>query len=127
MLRVGYWVCGIFELMALVPMLSPTLFGGVMGIPDFHPGPDYTYAMGIAAVFTLGWVLLLLWADRRPVERRGVALVTIAPVFVGNMVCGIYAAASGFVATTTMAPSWIAQAIVVLILAFGYYEAGRVD
>lgn len=127
LLRVSYWVCGIFELMALVPMLSPTLFGGVMGIPDFHPGPDYGYAMGIAAVFTAGWVLLLFWASRRPSERRGVLLLTIAPVFVGNMLCGVYAASSGFIATTTMVPSWIAQAIIVVLFAFSYHEAGSVN
>lgn len=124
-LRTSYWVCTIFELMALVPMLLPPLFGRLMGIPDFQPGTDYTYAMGIAAVFTLGWVLLLVWADRDPVERRGVLLLTIAPVFVGNLLCGIYAASSGFVAATVMIPSWIAQAIIIALLGFSYHEAGR--
>lgn len=125
LVRTSYWVCAIFELMALVPMLLPPLFGRVMGIPDFAPGMDYTYAMGIAAVFTLGWVLLLIWADRDPVARRGVMLLTMAPVFAGNLLCGIYAASSGFIATTTMIPSWIAQAVIILLLGFSYREAGR--
>ena len=33
----SYWVYVIFERRALVPMLSPTLFGRVMGIADFLP------------------------------------------------------------------------------------------
>ncbi len=125
--RASYWVCAIFEVMALVPMLSPTLFGDVMGIPDFHPGPAYSYAMGIAAVFTLGWVLLLVWADRSPVERRGVMLLTIAPVFLGNMLCGVYAAWSGFIETTTLVPSWVAQVIIVVLFAWSHHEAGKVN
>jgi hypothetical protein len=112
--------------MALIPMLSPTLFGKVMGIPDFHPGSAYRYAMGIAAVFTLGWILLLIWADRRPVERRGVLLLTIAPIFAGNILCGVYAASSGLIATGMMIPSWIVQAIVIVLFAFSYREAGRI-
>ena len=126
LLRVSYWICAIFELMALIPMLSPTLFGKVMGIPGFHPGSDYRYAMGIAAVFTLGWILLLIWADRRPVERRGVMLLTIVPIFAGNMLAGVYAASSGFIATGMMIPSWIVQAIIIVLFAFSYREAGRI-
>ncbi len=127
LLRASYWAYAIFELMALIPMLSPTLFGRVMAIPDFHPGSDYTYAMGIAAVFTLGWILLLVWADRKPVERKGVMLLTTVPVIVGNMFCGVYAASSGLIATTMVIPSWIAQTIIIALFAFSYREAGKLD
>jgi hypothetical protein len=124
LIRATYWACAIFELLAVGPMLSPALFGQLMGIPDFDPGSDYRYAMGIAAVFTLGWIALLLWADRRPIERRSVLLLTI-PVFVGNMVAGIYAGGSGFIQATTMLPSLIAQAILVALLGVSYALAGR--
>jgi hypothetical protein len=127
LLRVSYWAYAIFELMALIPMLSPTLFGRVMAIRDFHPGSDYTYAMGIAAVFTLGWILLLIWADRKPVERKGVIVLTIAPVIVGNMLCGIYAVSSGLIAITMLIPSWIAQTVIIALLAYGYHEARNLD
>ena len=127
LLRVSYWIYAAFELLALVPMVSPALFGKVMGIPDFHPGSDYVYAMGIAAVFTLGWVLLLIWAARKPVERKGVMLLTLVPVLVGNMLCGIYAASSGFVATTMMFPSWIVQTVIIVMFGFSYYEASKID
>lgn len=126
-MRVSYWIYAAFELMALIPMLSPTLFGNVMGVPDFHPGSDYMYAMGVAAVFTLAWVLLLIWASYKPVERKGVILLTIAPVLVGNMLCGLYAASSGFVPPTTMIPSWIVQTVIIVLLGFSYREASKVD
>lgn len=125
--RVSYWICIVFELMALVPMLSPALFGKIMAIPDFNPGRDYIYAMSIAAVFTLGWVLLLIWADRKPIERRGVILLTIVPVFAGNFLCGVYAASSGLIATTTMVPSWIAQVLIAALLGFSYHETSKMD
>lgn len=126
-IRTTYWLFVVFELMSFVPMLSPDLFAKVMGISDFAPGSDYRYAMGIAAVFTLGWVALMIWADRKPVERRGVMWLTIVPVLVGNLICGIYAATSGFVATAVMVPSWIVQVILIALFAYSHHAAGELD
>ncbi len=123
-LRISYWVCAIFELLTVMPMLSPKLFGLTLGIPDFHPGNDYRYAMGVATSFVLGWVALLIWANRKPLERKGVLLLTI-PVFVGNVISGIYAASSGLIKKTTMLPSWIMQIIIIVLFGFSYYYARK--
>lgn len=66
--------------------------------------------------------MLLLWADREPVERRGVMLLTMG-VFAGNALCGGYAAASGLVEVAVMVPSWIAQVGIILLLGFSYLSA----
>lgn len=125
LMRAGFWMFAVFELTAFVPMLSPALFGKVMGIQDFHPGADYTYAMGIAATFTLGWIALVIWADRKPVERRDVMLLTAVPVLAGNILCGVYAATSGFIATAMLIPSWIVQVALVVLFGLGYRQARR--
>lgn len=122
--RVSYRLCAIFELLAVVPMLVPDLFGKVMAIPSFRPGSDFRYAMGIAAVFTLGWILLLVWADRKPVERKGVMLLTVA-VFAGNLLCGVYAAASGLVQPAMMIPSWIVQIAIMILFTVSFVLAGH--
>jgi hypothetical protein len=123
LVRAGYWIFAAFELLSFVPMLSPALFAKVMGIQDFHPGPEYTYAMGIAATFTLGWVALVMWAERKPAERRDVMLLTVVPVLVGNLLCGGYAATSGFVPAAMMIPGSIVQVVLIILFAFGYREA----
>jgi len=41
---------------------------------------------GTAAELMWGWTLLLLWAVRKPVERRGVLLLTVFPVVVGLII-----------------------------------------
>ena len=79
LLRVSYWVGAIFDALVIIPMLLPQVASVAFGIPNFNPGNDYKYAMGIAASLMLGWVCLLLWADRKPVERKGVLLLTIFP------------------------------------------------
>ena len=50
--------------------------------------------MGAALMF--GWTALLLWADRAPVERRDVLLLTVFPVVVGLAVNEAAAVATGF-------------------------------
>ena len=126
-IRVCYWVCAIFELLAVIPMLSPKLFGVIMGIRDFNPGYDYRYAMGVAASFALGWVLLLFWAARKPAERKGVLLLTIVPVFTGNMLSGIYAVSSGLLKAATVFPSLVMQVLIIVAFGLGYFYAGKLE
>jgi hypothetical protein len=39
-------------------------------------GPDYRLAMYVAAMFMAGWTILLAWGALKPVERRGLLLIT---------------------------------------------------
>jgi hypothetical protein len=109
-LHVAYWVGAIMDGAMLFPMLIPSLGSALFGIPDFHPGPEYRYAMGIGASLIAGWTVLLLWADRMPVERRGVILVTVFPVIVGMMASSLYALTSGLLTHDRFVPMILLQA-----------------
>ncbi len=122
-LRISYWVGAIFDALVIIPMLSPQVASLAFGIPNFNPGNDYGYAMRIGASLMLGWVCLLIWADRKPVERKGVLLLTIFPVLVGLILSGIYAVTSNLVLGDTMLPTWIMQGFLVLLFGFSYFNA----
>ncbi len=49
----------------------PNLMCGLTG-----SGPEYRFAMYIAALFMAGWSLLLLWGWFEPLERKGLLLIT---------------------------------------------------
>lgn len=123
LLRISYWIGAIFDALVIVPMLSPRIAGVAFGIPNFNPGSDYRYAMGIAASLMLGWVFLLLWADRKPVERRGVLLLTMFPVLTGLVISGVYAVSSSLIPINKMLPTWAMQAILALLFGFSYLNA----
>ena len=114
-LRVSYWVGAIFDALVIIPMLLPKVAGFAFGIPNFNPGNDYRYAMSIAASLMLGWVFLLVWADRRPVERRGVLLLTVFPVLAGLIISGALAVTSDLIPIEEMLPTWIIQGTLVLL------------
>jgi hypothetical protein len=81
----------------------------MLGIPDFRPGPDYRYAMYLAASLMLGWTCLLIWADRKPLERRGVLVLTVFPVVAGLFLAGVYAVASRLVGLGHLLPMFVLQ------------------
>ncbi|MCD4739080.1 MAG: hypothetical protein K8R89_07470 [Anaerolineae bacterium] len=122
-LRISYWTGAILDGLAAVQMLVPAVFAATNKLPDFHPGADYKYAMGMGASLMLGWTVLLVWADRKPMERKGVLPITIFPVILGMVANEIWAVSSHFVALGVMVPSWIMQTVLIALFAFSYLNA----
>ncbi|WP_324784628.1 hypothetical protein [Streptomyces sp. H51] len=104
LLHIAYWTGAVADGAMLVPLLVPKAAGAMLGIDRFAPGSDYRYATAVGAALMAGWTALLVWADRRPVERRGVLLLTVFPVLVGLVAAGVYAVTSGFVELPYLIP-----------------------
>jgi hypothetical protein len=122
-LRISYWVGAIVDLLAAVGLLVPPIGSIVYGISSFDPGSDYQYAAGVAASLMLGWTVLLLWADRRPLERRGVLMLTVCPVLVGLIASGVLAVRAGFVSIVAMVPTWVLQLALCALFLFSYLRS----
>ena len=120
LLRVCYWIGAVADAISAVVILLPTLGGSMYGIPDFNPGYEYRYAMGMGASLMIGWTFLLIWADRSPIERRGVLLLTVFPVLFGLIITGIYAVATGIITADRMIPTWIFQGLIMGLYLFSY-------
>ena len=120
LLRVCYWIGAVADAVSAIIMLLPTAGGSMYGIADFNPGYEYRYAMGLGASLMIGWTFLLIWADRKPVERRGVLLLTVFPVLFGLIISGIYAVATGLISVDKMVPTWIFQGLITGLFLFSY-------
>lgn len=124
-LRISYWAGAVTDFLAALGMIFPDLGGALYGLRGFTPGSDYLYAMDTAAALMLGWAALLLWADRRPVERRGILVLTASPVIVGLAIGEILAVRNGFLAFGVVIPVLFVQATLAALFLFSY--AGRVS
>jgi hypothetical protein len=122
-LRVSYWTGAVIDGLAALQLLVPNMFATINQLPDFHPSFAYTYAAGMAASLMLGWMVLLLWADRKPLERKGVLVITIVPVIVGLVVTETWAALSGFISLGALVPILILQATLIALFAYSYLQA----
>ncbi len=125
-LRVSYWTGAVTDALAAVQMLVPSLFAFGNGLPAFDPGSDYRFAMGMGASLMLGWTVLLLWADRRPIARRGVLPITIVPVIVGLAINELVAVRAGFLPARSQAPVWVLQLALATLFAVSYRRGDRV-
>jgi hypothetical protein len=124
-LRISYWVGALVDCVAAVQMLSPRLFRFGMGLPGFEPGSDYRYAMGMGTSLMLGWIALLLWADRQPMERKGVLLLTVVPVIAGLAANEAWAVRVGFLAGRGMLPVWALQLGLSALFLGSYWRARK--
>ena len=59
----------------------PNVLNGYTGA-----GPDYQLAMYVAAMFMMGWTILLAWGAIKPVERRDLLLITSVLLFLSVIV-----------------------------------------
>lgn len=115
-LRVSYWAGAIAD--GLVGVL--TLVPSRMGLPGFR------YPMGLAASLMIAWAVLLLWADRKPVERRGVLPVTVL-VILGLMASGIYSVAIGLFPFSRIVPTTILGIVLIALMLFSYVNAAGAE
>jgi hypothetical protein len=127
LLRICYWAGAVIDAFAVLPMLFPQIGGMFFGIKSFMPGIDYRYAMGMGASLMLGWTILLLWGVRKPLERKGILLITVFPVILGLVATEIFGVSTGFITPIHMLRSWIMQAILIVLFLFAYFRAMRYE
>ena len=125
LLRLAFLAGAITDAGALLPMLWPPLAGLFWGFRDVSG--SYRFAMGYGASLMLGWTVLLLWAYRRPLERRFVAALTVLVIY-GLVLTEVIAVRSGTLEAWRMVPTWCLQGILLLLFAgaFHYSREHRV-
>jgi hypothetical protein len=123
LIRIAYWLGIGADALWAVALLFPPLFFTLTGTPDFDPDLQVKLIMGVGGSLMTGWTLLLIWALRRPIERRVVILLTAFPVAFGMFVV----ASIGFLAGSA-ANAWIMAKTLLLIVTMvtSYVLADRI-
>jgi hypothetical protein len=124
LLRLSYWIGAIIDAVVGIFMVVPFMFGLKEGIPDFTPAPDYIFAMGMGASLMFGWSLLLLWADRKPLERKGILPITVFPV-VGIFASRLYGISSGFLTLVNSIPDLLIPMFLCALFLGSFYYASK--
>jgi len=123
-LHISYRVGAVADGIVAIVMLGQAILAHESPLTHYVPEVPYRYAMGLAGSLMLGWAVLLLWADRKPQERRGVLMITNL-VIVGLIGSGIYALYSGFATSSSMAPVLVIQVVLIALFTYSYTIAGR--
>lgn len=99
------------------------LIGVLMLLPGRMGETEFRYPMGLGASLMFGWTVLLLWAYKRPMERKGVLVLTIFPVISGLVATGIWAVATGHFPVEKIVPSTIVGMALIVLMGFSYWKA----
>ena len=125
-LRLSYWAGAFLDLAAGLMMVFPGLFAFMNKPAVFQPGLDYRFAMGMGAPLMFGWTVLLLWADRKPLERKGILPITLL-VIAGEVTTQVWGLATGFLPLQPLLPTFAMQLVLAALFAFSVWNAGKVE
>ncbi len=126
-LRACFWIGVVADALASAPLLSPGVAKAMFALQTAPGGAAYLYVSRVGASLMLGWTLLLVWGSRRPVERRGVILLTVVPVLVGLLGSSVLAVDSGFIRMISMLPLWIFYALTIPLYVIAYHIAAGIE
>lgn len=70
LLRLSYWIAAIADFIIAI----------LAWIPERMGAADIAYPMGLASVIAFSWGVMLLIADRKPIERKWILIPTILVV-----------------------------------------------
>ena len=114
LLRVSYWTAAVADFAIAVLVWMPARMGVV----------ETVYPMGLASVIAFSWGVLLVMADRRPLERRWILLPTMLVVLL------IAITRAGFSlggAVEFSIPLLLFPIVLIVLMGFSYYYASGYD
>jgi hypothetical protein len=123
-LRISYWVGAVADGIVAAVMFAQAILALPSPLTRYVPETPYRYAMGLAGSLMLGWTILLLWADRRPVERRGILIITIV-VILGLMGSSVFSLSAGFMPARSVVPVLVFQVALIAMFASSYVASRR--
>ena len=92
-------------------------------IPTRMGVTDFVYPMGLMSAVAFSWGVMLIIADRKPIERRWVLLPTMLVVFLLG-IAGTYAVSVGAIPFARFIGSSTAVVVVLGLLTFTWFKTG---
>ena len=111
-LRISYWVGAIADFVLAIIVLIPER----MGVPA------YCHPMGLMSAAAFSWGCMLIWADRKPLERKWILMPTLLIVLL-LLIAGIYSLSAGVIEYSIIRTYFIIQPALIALWGFSYYNA----
>ncbi len=125
LLRISFWVGAIIDGFVAIQLLIPSFWASFSGLTSYTPSATLSFGLIIASSLMWGWTGLLIWADRKPLERKGILLLTTFPVVFGLAANNIYATASGLIMLQSVLVPLAIQCILTALFLYSYINARK--
>ena len=123
LIKIAYWLGIGADAFWAIGLMVPTVFGILIGNPDFNPDLETRLIMGMGGTLMTGWTFLLLWAVREPIGRKVVILLTAFPVVFGLFIVTLIGVLNG-----NTSAIWILVKTTILFISMitSYILAGKI-
>jgi hypothetical protein len=94
-IKLTYWLGIGADALWAIGLLIPQVYAILTGTPGFAPDFQTRQLMLLGGSLMTGWTFLLIWALQKPVERRGILLLTAFPVVFGLIITTVNGISNG--------------------------------
>lgn len=115
-LRIAYWTAAIADFLIAILVLIPARMGVT----------HYVYPMGLMSAVAFSWGVMLIFADKKPLERRWILIPTSLVVALLGVVA-LHAGLTELIPFVRAIPTVIITVIVLFILIYSYINARKMD
>jgi hypothetical protein len=127
LLRINFWSGAIIDAIMVPVLVLPKLCSLLMGLPNFNPDIMTQYLMNIGATLMASWTGILIWAAMKPVERKGIILITLFLVQLGLLISGIILYVQNGISLGKILPIWIGQGYLITLHIISYYASKNIS
>ncbi|MBN1264627.1 MAG: hypothetical protein JXA25_03990 [Anaerolineales bacterium] len=124
-IRFTLWWGIIADLLETIRMAVPVFFIKTAGL-QANVDKDFRFALLYGAPVMLGWTLILFWADKKPIERKGVFLCLI-PVILTYSIVEMIGIKMGILGFQQAVVTFILQGILLLLSIVSYFLARNIE
>ncbi|BDU49476.1 hypothetical protein [Haliovirga abyssi] len=120
-IKITLWWGIVADLFETIRMIFPQLFIKTTGATlSLNDGIRFTLLYG--APVMLGWIIILFWASRKPIDRRGVFLC-LMPVIISYFIVEIMSVNLGRLSLNQTIPTFILQSVLLSLTIISYIFA----
>ena len=112
LLRLSYWIAAIADFIIAILVWIPVR----MGVAEI------AYPMGLASVIAFSWTVMLLIADRKPMERKWILIPTILVVTLVTIIRTIFSLNGTIEFSLVLLLFAIA---LIILMTYSYYYASK--
>jgi hypothetical protein len=120
--KLACWLGVFADAGATLALLFPAR---MLSVPELYLSSATRGSLGVGAALILGWTFLLVWTSAKPVERRGLLLITMAAVIPGLAISLGYGLRCGYIPFRTAVAMWCTQSLLLIVMGAAYGAARR--
>jgi hypothetical protein len=126
LLRVSFWIAAILDGVYSLNISLVWLIDGFSGFDPirmirFTSGLESRYAWGMVFALMISWTILMIWADRRPLERKDTIMLTAFPLVTVLLIDTLFAIAVGLVTLIDILAIQLVYIFLIALFTSSYY------